>query len=169
MCGRAVVPLADTALGEAAAAFLVRRDLDADTLRSYGQMLRRLRRELGETAPLAQVTADQADAVFTAAWNEAAPRTWNRHRSALRWFTTWAADRSWVTTDLAALIERRPEKRDRTRAIDRRTVEALLAVLTMEVGNGAARSDDLEMREGLRVRCGLRHLHRTPGGPHAPP
>ena len=29
--------------------------------------------------------------------------------------------------------------------------------------------DDLEVREGLRVRCGLRHLHPTQGGPRAPP
>jgi site-specific recombinase XerD len=122
-----VVPLAEATLGEAAEQFLARRDLDADTLRSYGQMLRRLRRGLGDTVPLAQLTADQAAAVFTAAWDEAAPRTWNRHRSALRSFTTWAAGRGWVTADLAALIERRPEKRDRTRAIDRHTVDALLA------------------------------------------
>ncbi|MEV3923471.1 tyrosine-type recombinase/integrase [Actinomadura coerulea] len=127
MSGRTVVPLAETALGEAAAAFLARRDLDADTLRSYGQTLRRLRRELGDTVPLAGLTADQAAAVFTAEWDEAAPRTWNRHRSALRSFTTWAAGRGWITADLAALIERRPEKRDRTRSIDRHTVEALLA------------------------------------------
>jgi site-specific recombinase XerD len=121
-----VVPLAAAVtLGEAADQFLARRDLDADTLR-YGQMLRRLRRELGDTVPLAQLTADQIAAVFTASWDEAAPRTWNRHRSALRSFTTWAAGRGQVTTDVTALIERRPEKRDRTRAIDRHTVDALL-------------------------------------------
>jgi hypothetical protein len=34
--------------------------------------------------------------------------------------------RGWVTTDLAELIERRPEQRDRTRAIDRHIVTALL-------------------------------------------
>lgn len=102
-------------------------NLDADTLRSYGQTLRRLLRELGETIPLGQVTAQQTAAVFTVAWNEAAPRTWNRHRSALRLFTTWAVSRSQVTTDLAAHIERRPEQRDRTRAIDQHKVQALLA------------------------------------------
>ncbi|MEV4182215.1 site-specific integrase, partial [Streptosporangium canum] len=48
--------------------------------------------------------------------------------SALRSFTAWAAGpgRGWVTTDLAELIERRPEQRDRTRAIDRHIVTALL-------------------------------------------
>ncbi|MGI5201230.1 tyrosine-type recombinase/integrase [Spirillospora sp. CA-108201] len=113
-------------LAEAAEAFLARRDLDADTLRSYGQALRRLRRELGDTVPLGQVSAEQAAAVFTAAWDGAAARTWNRHRSALRSFTTWAAGRGWITTDPAAFIERRPETRDRTRAIDRHIVTAIL-------------------------------------------
>ncbi|MEU8804770.1 tyrosine-type recombinase/integrase [Spirillospora sp. NPDC048819] len=119
-------PASGATLAEAADAFLARRDLDADTLRSYGQMLRRLRSELGDIVPLAQLSAEQAAGVFIAAWDEAAPRTWNRHRSALRSFTTWAAGHGWVTTDLAALIERRPEKRDRTRSIDRHTVDALL-------------------------------------------
>jgi integrase len=55
-------------------------------------------------------------------------RTWNRHRSAVRSFTAWAAGpgRGWVTADLAALVERRPETRDKTRAIARHEVEELL-------------------------------------------
>ncbi|MEV4188810.1 hypothetical protein AB0J28_45995, partial [Streptosporangium canum] len=77
--GRTVVSLASVTVAEAAEAFLARRDLDADTLRSYGQTLRRLRRELGDTVPLTQVTAEQTAAVFTAAWDGAAARTWNRH------------------------------------------------------------------------------------------
>ncbi|MFI0451933.1 tyrosine-type recombinase/integrase [Actinomadura sp. 6N118] len=127
MTARAV-PVASVTLAEAADAFLARRDLDTDTLRSYGQMLRRLRRDLGDTLPLGQVTAEQAATVFTTAWDDAAARTWNRHRSALRSFTAWAAGpgRGWVTTDLAALIDRRPEPRDRTRAIDRHIVTAIL-------------------------------------------
>jgi rhamnogalacturonyl hydrolase YesR len=72
------------------------------------------------------VTAEQAAVAFAAAWGHAAARTWNRHRSALRSFTTWAAGRGQVTADLAALIERRPEKRDRTRASDRHIITALL-------------------------------------------
>lgn len=114
-------------LAEATESFLRRRDLDTDTVRSYAQTLRRLRRDLGDAIPLGQVTAEQTAAVFDTAWGDAAPRTWNRHRSALRSFTIWAAGRGQVIIDLAALIERRPEKRDRTRAIDRHTVEALLA------------------------------------------
>ena len=74
--------------GEAAEAFLARRDLDADTVRSYAQTLRRLRRDLGDAVLLGEVTA---------AWDCAAARTWHRHRSALRSFTTCAAGRGWVT------------------------------------------------------------------------
>lgn len=124
-----VVPItAGPSLGEAADGFLARRDVDGDTVRSYAQTMTRLRRELGDATALASVGPADAAAVFAAAWDECAARTWNRHRSALRSFTAWAAGpgRGWVTADLAALVERRPEVRDRTRAIARREVEQLL-------------------------------------------
>jgi len=90
--------------------------------------MRRLRRELGNGTPLSQVTAEQTAAVFTAAWDGAAARTCPRPRAGLRSVTTGAAGpgRGWITADLAALVERRPETRDRTRGIDRRTIQALL-------------------------------------------
>jgi site-specific recombinase XerD len=75
-------------LADAATAFLNRRDLDADTLRSYRQTLTRLRTELGGDALLTDLTAEQTATVFTAAWGNAAARTWNRHRSAVRSFPT---------------------------------------------------------------------------------
>ncbi|MGN9788625.1 tyrosine-type recombinase/integrase [Nonomuraea sp. ZG12] len=111
-------------LADATTAFLNRRDLDADTLRSYRQTLTRLRAELGDGVLLSDLAAEQVAAVFTTAWSEAAARTWNRHRSALRSFTTWAAAR-WSTTDLAVLIERRRENADATKVIDRHLIEAL--------------------------------------------
>jgi site-specific recombinase XerD len=88
--------------------------------------MRRLRAEFGDDMALGLLTAEQTAAAFTTAWDSMAARTWNRHRSTLRSFTAWATARGWITTDLAALLEYRPPKRDRTRAIDRRTVEALL-------------------------------------------
>ena len=122
-----IVPLSAVTLGRAAEEFLARRDLDADTIRSYRQTLTRLCRDLGEHAVLIQLTAEQAAAMFEAAWSGAAARTWNRHRSTLRSFTTWAGApaRGYLHTDLAALIDRRPEIQDRTRAIDRHKIEAL--------------------------------------------
>jgi integrase len=124
----AVIPLAPGAtLGEAATAFLGRRDLDPDTLRSYAQTMTRLRRELGDATPVSALTAQVVAAAASAAWLSAAARTWNRHRSAIRSFTAWAASpgRGWVTADLAALLERRPETADRTRALPRPEIEAL--------------------------------------------
>lgn len=122
-----IIGLPAVTLGRAAGEFLARRDLDGDTIRSYRQTLTRLRRQLGDDAALTQLTAEQTADVFEAAWGGAAARTWNRHRSALRSFTTWASapTRGYLNTDLAALIDRRPEITDRTRAIDRHAVEAL--------------------------------------------
>jgi len=71
-----------TTLGEAAAQFLRRDDLDPTTIRSYGQTLRRLCLTLGPQLSLESLTADQVARVFAAAWSGAAAKTWNRHRSA---------------------------------------------------------------------------------------
>lgn len=117
---------ADVPLGRAAGAFLVRRDLDADTVRSYGQTMRWLCREFGDGTPLALMTAARVAEAFAAAWDGSAARTWNRHRATLRSFTTWAVRRGWAVGDLAAGVERRPEPRGRTRALDRETIADLL-------------------------------------------
>lgn len=113
-------------LKEAAEAFLARRDLDGDTIRSYAQTIRWLLREFGDDVPLCRMTAERIAVVFTAAWDEAAARTWNRHRAALRSLTIWAVRRGWAMGDLTACIQRRPEPRGRTRVIDRRIVAELL-------------------------------------------
>ncbi|GAA5039039.1 RNA polymerase sigma factor (sigma-70 family) [Thermocatellispora tengchongensis] len=95
---------AGATLGQAVRDFLGRRDLDPQTLRSYGQTLRRLCRSLGEATPLARVTAEQVTRVVTAAWGRAAVKTWNRHLSALRSFSAWAG-----LEDLTAQLQRRPD------------------------------------------------------------
>lgn len=112
-------------LGEAAHAFLTRGDLDASTVHSYGQTLRRLRRTLGDRRPLTSVTAAQVAAAFATAWGGAAPATWNRHRSAVRSFGAWAS-----REDLAADLERRTRNpaagpRPRTPALDPAQLDAL--------------------------------------------
>ncbi|WP_436757795.1 sigma-70 family RNA polymerase sigma factor [Streptosporangium sp. V21-05] len=78
-------------LAEAATAFLARDDLDAATVRSYRQTMNRLRRDLGDDIPLPDVTAARVAEIFGAAWGDAAPATWNRHRGAVRSFSAWAA------------------------------------------------------------------------------
>ncbi|NKZ07145.1 tyrosine-type recombinase/integrase [Actinomadura latina] len=117
---------AEVPLGRAAEEFLVRRDLDADTVRSYGQTMRWLRREFGDGAPLTELTPERVAEAFTGTWEESAARTWNRHRATLRSFTTWAARRGWAVGDLAAGVARRPEPRGRTRVLDRKTIADLL-------------------------------------------
>lgn len=113
---------AGATLGQAARGFLSRGDLDAATVRSYGQTLRRLCRALGDRRPLASVTADQVAGVFEASWGRSAARTWNRHRSAVRSFGAWAS-----AGDLAAGLERRAETRSRpgARALGRAQLDAL--------------------------------------------
>jgi integrase len=119
----AALPVAATSgtLGQAAAEFLRRDDLDAGTLRSYGQTLRRLRLALGDGVPLAELTAERVAAVCTTAWGSAADRTWNRHRAAVRSFGTWAG-----LADLAAGLARRVESRVRAPSVDAALVDGLL-------------------------------------------
>ncbi|MEV6862538.1 sigma-70 family RNA polymerase sigma factor [Streptosporangium subroseum] len=144
-CAEAAPPGTAPTLAEAASAFLARDDLDAATVRSYGQTMSRLRRALGDGIPLPDVSATQVADVFTAAWGGAASATWNRHRAAVRSFSAWAATQGLLTGDpardpaadpardpareltwdLAARLGRRPEPRGRTRPIDRPHIEAL--------------------------------------------
>ncbi|MFI1015253.1 sigma-70 family RNA polymerase sigma factor [Streptomyces sp. NPDC020965] len=95
-------------LGEAAEEFLTRDGLDPATARSYGGTLRRLCRSLGDRLPLDSLTADDITRVATTAWGDGAATTWNRHRSAVRSFTAWAA-----RDGLAAGLERRAENAPR--------------------------------------------------------
>jgi hypothetical protein len=102
-------PEAGVTLATAARDFLDRDDLDTATVRSYRQTLRRLCLAVGGGTALATVTAEQVARVFATAWGTAAATTWNRHRAAIRSFSTWAA-----LDDLAAALDRRAETRPRT-------------------------------------------------------
>ncbi|MER5481587.1 RNA polymerase sigma factor [Streptomyces sp. NPDC002812] len=107
-------------LGGAAQGFLGRADLDAATVRSYGQTLRRLRLDLGDGMPLSRLTGEEVARVCAAAWGSAAARTWNRHRSAVRSFGAWAG-----LDGLAAGLERRAETRPRASALGSAQLDAL--------------------------------------------
>ncbi|MCG5216121.1 sigma-70 family RNA polymerase sigma factor [Streptosporangium sp. KLBMP 9127] len=130
-------------LAKAAQDFLRRDDLDAETIRSYGQTLRRLCLSLGDQLPLTSLTADQVARVFATSWGTAAAKTWNRHRSAVRSFGAWAS-----VDDLAAGLDRRAETRPRTEPIG----PAHLAVLWNR--------PDLPLRE----RTLWRLLHESAAG-----
>ncbi|WAL66404.1 sigma-70 family RNA polymerase sigma factor [Amycolatopsis cynarae] len=107
-------------LGQATADFLARGDLDTATLRSYGQTLRRLCLALGERRSLESLTAEDVTRVFEMSWGDAAPKTWNRHRSAIRSFTAWAS-----SADLTAGLPRRAETRQRVPAIGAEQLDGL--------------------------------------------
>ncbi|MER6512906.1 DUF6596 domain-containing protein [Nonomuraea sp. NPDC001636] len=109
-----------TLLGDAADRFLARTDLDAGTIRSYGQTLRRLRLDLGAATPLADLTPALVARVFTAAWSTAAPRTWNRHRAAVRSFGAWAG-----LADLPSGLPRKHDDRTKRPAVTDQTLAAL--------------------------------------------
>ncbi|MEV5539334.1 sigma-70 family RNA polymerase sigma factor [Saccharopolyspora shandongensis] len=99
-------------LGAAVEEFLARDELNAATIRSYAQTLRRLRLALGDR-PLAAMTPEQVARVFETAWGSAAAKTWNRHRAAIRSFGAWAG-----LDDLAASLGRRAETRSPALPID---------------------------------------------------
>lgn len=113
-------PAPGPTLGGAAAGFLGRADLDAATVRSYGQTLRRLRLDLGDGTPLSRLTAEEVARVCAAAWGGTAARTWNRHRSAVRSFGAWAD-----VDGLAAGLERRAETRPPASALGPAQLDAL--------------------------------------------
>jgi RNA polymerase sigma factor (sigma-70 family) len=100
-------------LAEAVRDFLARDDLDATTIRSYRQTLRRLCLALGDRLPLAALSADQVTRVFAVAWGSAAAATWNRHRSTIRSFAAWAS-----APQLDAGLDRRVETSRGTASID---------------------------------------------------
>jgi RNA polymerase sigma factor (sigma-70 family) len=107
-------------LAQATEDFLARDDLNPATKRSYAQTLRRLCLALGDTRPLASLTAEDVTGVFQVSWGDAAARTWNRHRSAVRSFGAWAS-----LPDLVATVDRRAESPARTSGLTAAQLERL--------------------------------------------
>ncbi len=137
---------AGLSLGEAAEAFLQREGLDAETTRAYRQTLRRLRRDLGEQVPLADLTGPRLAEVFSTTWNGCAAATWNRHRSAVRSFGRWTG-----RPDLSAELPRRAGAGSRTPSL------------------GPIRLADVWSRPGtaLREQALWRLLHESGAGARA--
>ncbi|MBP2325090.1 RNA polymerase sigma factor (sigma-70 family) [Kibdelosporangium banguiense] len=111
---------AGVTLGQSTQDFLA--GFSSATARSYSQTLDRVARTLGSEIPLSSLTAQDITRVFTLAWKDVAPKTWNRHRAAIRSFGDWAE-----LDDLAAGIERRPETQVVTEQIGPAELEALWA------------------------------------------
>ncbi|MCU7728681.1 hypothetical protein ODJ79_33645 [Actinoplanes sp. KI2] len=59
---------------------------------------------MGDSLPLAELTADRIATVCTTAWGSAAAKTWNRHRATVRSFAAWTS-----LPGLADALDRRTE------------------------------------------------------------
>jgi site-specific recombinase XerD len=139
-----VLPLRQTmTVAEAAEAFLA-RSMPATTRRSYAQTLTRLALTHGEL-PLSALDSATLDSFVSATWTTCAPATWNRHVATLRSFTAHARRRGWTAEDPAAVLERRREPDDRTKAIAESSLERLF------------RRTDV----GVREKCLWRLLYET--------
>lgn len=96
------------------------------TRRSYAATLDRIIAHLGAGRPLAQTTGEEFGQALTALWATAAAATWNQRRAAISSFLGWCTRNGYPAPTLPAGVERQPEQRDETRAIDRAAIERLL-------------------------------------------
>lgn len=110
-----VVALRHTTVADAAEAFLA-RNMPATTRHSYAQTMSRLIASHGDQA-VAALDGPALDSLTGETWGGCAPATWNRHVATLRSFTTFARRKGWLAEDPAAVLERRTEPADRTKAI----------------------------------------------------
>lgn len=128
---------------QASDAFLARSTAPT-TRRSYEQTMTRLAAGHGDEF-VSALDGATLDAFTTAAWGSCAPATWNRHVATLRSFTGFARRNGWLAEDPAAVLERRKEREDRTKAIARSSLERLF------------RREDVSVRE----KCLWRLLYET--------
>ena len=117
----------------------------ASTRRVYGRILQRMTAEFGsDTAPDA-ISAERFAAWFATQWVGRSPSTWNVSLDAIRSTAAYWMRNGWTTADPSRLLARRRPRPDRSRALSRADVEALLT-----------RQD-----AGLRERTFWRMLYET--------
>jgi integrase len=132
-------------LQEAVDAFLAQPDLAPGSRRSYAQTTGRLLRAFGPEQLLGELVPAAVSATVDQAWGRRAPRTWNRHLSALGSFVAFCRRRGWPVQDLVAGLDRRREKADNTRVLSFLELERLWSRESV----------------GLRERCLWRLLYET--------
>jgi integrase/recombinase XerC/integrase/recombinase XerD len=120
-------------LGEAIAAYLASLDHPetAGTRRVYASTLRQLREHLGAELPVAALdepaTATRLVGFIADRWGSSAPATFNRNLDAIRAAVGYWHDQDWLATDPTRSVRRRGRAPDRTRALSRAAIGALLA------------------------------------------
>jgi len=99
----------------------------AATLKSYRGVLRPLAAEHGPDNGVGALDGRKVAAWFTAQWGSAAPGTWNVRLTGLRSACAYWRDQGWLTGDPTTLLRPRRRAPDRSRALSRVDVEALLS------------------------------------------
>ena len=118
-------------LSAAVEAFFADEDLAPSTRRSYRQALDGMTTDLGGDLPLDELSTTKVRRVLAQRRGQATPATWNitdRHHTritALQSFVRYCQRNEWLHHNPLALIERRPEPRDQTRAIPYDDLKAL--------------------------------------------
>jgi integrase len=95
--------------------------------------------------PLSALDGSALESLMSEVWGGCAPATWNRHVATLRSFTAFARRKGWLGEDPAAVLERRAEPADRTKAIPASSLARLF------------RREDVAIRE----KCLWRLLYET--------
>ncbi|MCA1186004.1 MULTISPECIES: hypothetical protein [unclassified Saccharopolyspora] len=101
-----------------------------NTARAYGNALHALVAELGGTNPVAALDNDtmveKIGRWFARRWGKSAAATVNARLDALRSAAAWWRRQEWIGGGPTRRIRRRPRTPDRTRAVARADIEALL-------------------------------------------
>ena len=98
----------------------------AATLKSYRGVLRPLAAEFGREMDVSTLDSAAVAKWFTGKWGTGSPGTWNVRRVGLRAACRYWAAQGWITDDLAGRLRARKVAPDRSRALSRAEVEALL-------------------------------------------
>lgn len=102
------------------------RCANPNTRRAYTNALDRLLADLGHGRRLDRLGADELAATFVNLWSHTAPATWNRNRAAVSSWLTWCAKNRWDPPGLPAMLERRREHANQTKALPRAAIERQL-------------------------------------------
>jgi site-specific recombinase XerD len=122
-------------LQDAADAFLDHHDLARSTRQVYRASLASLVTELGPATAVGELSGPRLAGWFLARHATAAPATWNRELATLRAAVGWWRSHGWLAVDPTYGLERRRDRVDRTRALNRRQLERLLPAATSHCGS----------------------------------
>ena len=124
-----VVTLADyrgtPRLRSAIEAFFSDKQLSVNTRRAYRQALSAVAESLGWELPVDQLDSRRLLDAFQEQWGSAQPATWNTRITAVHSFVSYCRRNGWLQHDPMALVDRRRQPRDQTRAIPYRDLEGL--------------------------------------------